>query len=91
MKISTDKLNWLASINTFTGSEKDILFATSYEVTNPKTDKTVVFEFTHSTGPEFDPNTSWVYKSKCGIYLIIENEAKITARNAENYLKAKTR
>ena len=76
--------------NTFFGSERNIKFATEYEVKNTISGKSEKFEFTHSTGPEFDSATQWVYKSESGILLIIGNDAEITKLNAEAYLKHKT-
>lgn len=76
--------------NTFYGSEKNIPFDTSYEVKNTETGISVKFNFTHSTGPEFDPKTQWVYKSEQGMLLIVANDAEITRINADNFLKAKT-
>ena len=71
---------------TFYGSEKNIRFASTYEVEDEGTLRK--FEFSHSTGPEFDPSTTWVYV--CGYKkLIIANDAAITKINAANYLKAK--
>lgn len=76
-------------------SEKDIPFATKYELYNPSTGKTMNFEFSHSTGAEFDPKTQWVYKSKAMVgnkvlQLIAHNDPQTTKRNADAYLKAKT-
>lgn len=73
---------------TITVSEKDVPFATSYEVKNPKNGSIKKFEFTESTGPEFDPNTKWIYK--CGeLTLEVCNDKQITALRAENYLRHK--
>jgi len=75
----------------FSMSEKDVTFDTSYKVVNPKTNNSVVFNFTHSTGPEFDPETKYIYKSDDGLTLEVCNDKKITAIRAQNYLEAKTR
>lgn len=81
-------LTYDSPTRTFTGSEKDIPFATTYTITNSYTGNSKEFKFSHSTGPEFDPNTDYVYK--CGdLTLIISNDEKITNKNAKNYLKAK--
>lgn len=89
IKISTELLKYNKETNTFVGSEKDIRFATQYNVFNPKTGISRMFDLVNSTGPEFDPNTKWVYKSKEDVVLEICNDKEITARNAEMYLKAK--
>jgi len=49
----------------------------------------MVFNFSHSTGPEFDPTTEWVYTSQEGIEFRVCNDAHITAQNARAYVKAK--
>lgn len=74
----------------FTMSERDVTFDTTYEVVNPKTNNSKVFEFTHSTGPEFDAETRYVYKSKDGFVLEVSNDKYVTGLRAKNYLKAKT-
>jgi len=91
MKISTGNLTYSTSTKTFYGSEKDIRFDTEYEVTSSETGNSRTFKFKRSTGPEFDPNTKWIYESECGLSLIISNDKEITERNAANYLAAKLR
>lgn len=75
---------------TFSMSEKGMPFSTTYEIKNTETGKTKKFEFSHSTGPEFDPNTKWIYKCD-DLTLEVCNDAKITAILAQNYLNAKLR
>jgi len=77
--------------NTFYGNERNIPFDTTYEIKNMVSGKSEIFEFSHSTGSEFDPKTQWVYKSKSGINLVVGNDEKITNLRAENYLNAKLR
>jgi len=74
--------------STFTTSGKLILFATSHTIVNTKTKNEVKFDFTHSTGSEWDSDTHWIYKSKCGYTLRIKND-DVTPQHAENYLQAK--
>ena len=74
----------------FNVSEKDVPFATTYELVNPKTGNSVVFEFHHSTGTEFDPKTVWVYTGKNGLTLHVHNDAQMTRISAERYLEHKT-
>lgn len=71
-------------------SEKDVPFGTEYNVISP-TGGSRVFKFTESTGPEFDPNTRWMYKSDDGIQLAVCNDPKMVKEAAESYLKAKLR
>lgn len=80
---------YLPSTFTFVLSEKFTpSFATEYLVLSPKGGSSV-FKFIHSTGPEFDPNTKWVYKNENDCELHIENDKVMTERAAEQYLKAK--
>ena len=72
-------------------SERNVPFDTGYEVFNSKTGNRVQFKFTHSTGPEFDPNTKWVYESDNGIKLMVHNDKAITELNAQTYLAGKLR
>lgn len=65
-------------------------FATVYRVLNPKTGEHKDFELSHSTGPEFDPKTRWVYKSG-DLTLEVCNDEYVTEIQARNYLKAKLR
>jgi hypothetical protein len=69
--------------------ERGIPFGTSYVIKNPNTGGTKKFEFTHSTGAEFDPKTRWIYKSEDGIVLEVCNDEEMTKIAADVYLKAK--
>ena len=75
--------------NAFYGTEKSIPFDITYTVKNTVTKNSEIFEFAYSTGPEFDPDTQWVYKSNSGIRLIVCNDAEITRIRGELYLKHK--
>lgn len=71
-------------------SEKIAGFDTSYTLKNPQTLIEDVFDFSHSTGPEFDPETRWVYKSKkSGLTLEVCNDAEITKLRSKAYLDHK--
>lgn len=72
-------------------SEKGIPFDTEYLVLNPITQNQKQFKFSHSTGPEFQPSTRWVYKNDDGLTLEIHNDVEITKKAAQAYLEAKTR
>jgi len=87
---SNNIVAWNKNENSFYCSEKDVRFATTYNVLNAKSGKSMLFEFKNSTGPEFDPNTKWIYESNTGIKLIVCNDPKITANAAAAYLAAKT-
>jgi hypothetical protein len=75
----------------FSVSERTVDFDTSYLLVNPETGKAVEFNFTHSTGPEFEADTKYIYKSKDGLTLEVCNDRQITSIRAEMYLAAKTR
>lgn len=71
-------------------SEKDVPFDTSYEVVSSKTGKSKVFNFSHSTGPEFDPSTQWVYTTKgSNVLFVVANDTQITKTRANNYVQSK--
>lgn len=72
---------------TFTMSEKGIPFGTTYEVLSP-TGNSKTFVFDHSTGPEFSPDTKYVFKSG-DLTLVLCNDAQITEQRAKEYLSAK--
>ena len=64
-------------------------FATSYKLVD-KSGNYKIFNFEKSTGPEFDPNTEWIYKSENSqITLVISNDATMTKVAAESYKTAK--
>lgn len=69
-------------------SEKKVPFDTEYDVISPQ-NNIKRFIFTHSTGPEFDPKTEWIYKSEDGIVLAVCNDPYMVKIAAENYLKSK--
>lgn len=85
------KFLYIPEEKTFIISEREIRFDTEYEIYNPKTGVRKEFNFTHSTGPEFDPATAYVYANEEGYSLWVTNDATITANNEEAYLKAKLR
>ncbi len=76
-------------LNSFVVSGKKVSFGSSYELYNEKTGNKKVFELSHSTGSEWDPNTVWIYKNG-EMKLIVTND-DVTKEHAENYLKAKLR
>ena len=97
MKISLRSFQWSldpldrSKIHT---SESQLPFDTEYIITSPKTGVEKTFKFSHTTGPEFDPNTQWVYyagSSESGdlFTLIVHNEKEITKNRAQAYLLAK--
>ena len=71
-------------------SERGIPFGTAYDVLNPKTGEKREFTFSHSTGPEFDPKTRYIFKHE-DIILEIRNDAELTRERGEAYLAAKIR
>ena len=91
MEINLNKVpyNYDPLTSTISVSERDVRFATTYEVLSKKGNKKI-FELSHSTGPEFDPKTRWVYKDADGILLEVSNDPITTRKLASNYLAAKT-
>jgi hypothetical protein len=74
--------------------ESQLPFDTEYVVKSPKTGVVKTFKFSHSTGPEFDPETKWIYHSGSEINgdlftLIVHNEKELTEKRASDYLDAK--
>lgn len=87
----SEKMKYNKENKTFDISEKNTGgFDTSYTLVNPKNNAKKVFEFSHSTGPEFDPNTKWIYKSD-ELILSVSNDKNITKISEQNYLRAKLR
>lgn len=70
-------------------SETEVPFGTTYEVISPKTGVQKRFQFKHSTGAEFDPNTEWVYQSDDGFEFRVCNESRMTKILGDAYLKHK--
>ena len=91
IQIDLKKILWSFEKGIITISEKDVAFGTTYNVISPNTGVGKLFEFTHSTGPEFDKNTQWIYKCDDGIQLAVCNDAQMVKKAAEEYLKAKLR
>ena len=88
--IKRDGVVFDKATSTFHCSEKKVRFDTEYKVINTDTKNFMVFKFTHSTGPEFDPNTKWIYKNDNGEYsLCIANDAEVTRLQAYLYLQHK--
>ncbi len=74
----------------FNMHEGQVLFDTTYEIINPKSGGRMKFEFLHSTGPEFNPMTRWIYyNSDKSVSLEVSNDPEITRRAAEAYMKGK--
>lgn len=90
ISLATTKYSYNKETKTFTFSEKDVPFDTSYEVLNPQTGNRVVFDFKESTGPEFDPTTKWIYRTADGrLTLEVCNDPKITYERSVAYLDHK--
>ena len=80
---------YVKETNTFMVNERDVPFDTSYTIKNSVTGNSMEFEFTHSTGPEFEPSTKWIYKSADGCILEVCNDPEMTEIARKNYLRAK--
>lgn len=75
---------------TFLFSEKNVNFATTYDLINPKTNKIVSFDLLHSTGSEWDPNTIWIYaNSDKSLFVHVGQDANITKMKSKLYLDHK--
>ena len=88
-KVDLKKVKFLVENGVIRVSEREVSFDTKYEVISSKTNSAKVFDFTHSTGPEFDINTEWVYASEDGIEFRVCNDRIMTAEAGAAYLKAK--
>lgn len=86
--VDLNKIKWCYQDKVITVSEKDVPFSTEYNVLSPKGGNKI-FKFTHSTGPEFDADTKWMYKSEDGLQLAVCNNAKMVQKAVQDYLKAK--
>lgn len=86
--ITSSSVKYNKGNKTFSVSGKTVKFNTSYELFNSKTNVSIIFELSHSTGSEWDPKTIWVYKAKQGWILNVLND-EITPKHAEQYLNHK--
>lgn len=91
VKLSNIEFKYSKEDKTFYISETQVPFDTTYILKSPTTNNEVEFTFTHSTGPEFDPDTRWIYKSDNGLKLEVCNHKLLTQLNASIYLEGKLR
>ena len=90
VEYNKNTMTYSESIKLFSVSELNIgKFDTSYRIWNPITKHGKVFNFTHSTGPEFEDDTKYVYKSDDGFILEVANDPVLIKRRKINYLNAK--
>lgn len=90
ISIQKSKITFNKEENQFLGCDKNFPFATSYELVNDKTGKSMTFEFKYSTGAEFDPNTKWVYTNEeKGFSFVVSQDAELTMRRAADYAQYK--
>ena len=89
IKVDLKKVKFSVKNGVIRVSEREVSFDTKYEVISSKTNSVKVFDFSHSTGPEFDINTEWVYVSEDGIEFRICNDRIMTSNSSAAYLKAK--
>ena len=84
-----DKHHYNPTTKTMNISEREVKFATSYQLVDVK-GNSKIFHFDHSTGPEFDPNTEWVYLCENSeITLVISSYTLLTQAAGKAYLQAK--
>ena len=86
IEFNTNHCKWTESLKLISISESLVKFDTLYRLWNPLTKTGRVFEFSHSTGPEFSPDTTWVYKSDDGFTLEIVNDPELTSKRSKDYL-----
>lgn len=82
-------LTYDKELKTFFISETEVPFSMNYELLNPKTGNSRIFELSHSTGGEFQPDTRWIYKSEDGLTLEVCNDPEVTKKRGESYLRHK--
>ena len=87
--ILSTTFSWNRETKTFKVNGNDVPFDTSYKLKNTITNKVMVFEFSHSTGSEWDSATKWIYKN--GDYILEVGNEDVTPAHAEAYLQAKLR
>jgi len=86
-----DTCSYTESLKLITISEKHVTkFDSNYRLWNPVTQHGKVFEFSHTTGPEFDPNTSFIFKSDDGLTLEIVNDPETTEARKQLYINSKS-
>jgi len=85
-KLTFDKVS-----KTFYGCDKNFQFATTYTIVNPKTGGRKKFDLVKQTGPEFDPNTKYIYKSEDDYTFEVSQNEQLTKERADSYLKHKLR
>jgi len=91
IKIYKSNVDYDKSTKTFSVSGNEVpQFGTKHILENEKTGNVAEFDFSHSTGSEWDVDTKWIYKSLSGFLLEIGNE-DVTPQHAQNYLNAKLR
>lgn len=84
------KYNYNEETNTLSISETQVQFDTKYELVSPKTGNSKIFNFKNSTGPEFDPETRWIYECEGGTFTLeVCNHKVLTELNAQKYLEGK--
>ena len=89
--INSEYVTYDKETRTLTTTERYVTnFQTSYLLKNMQTGGEMQVDFKEMTGPEFDPNTASVYKSKNNeLTFVVKNDPIITKRRGEMYLKAK--
>jgi len=90
LKIYRNNVKFQKLTNTFSVNGRGVRFGTKHSLENEKTGNIVEFDFSHSTGSEWDTSTKWIYKSVNGHILEIGNE-DVTKSQANDYLRAKLR
>ena len=90
LSIQNSKIKYDVPTKTFSVGGIGIPFGTKHSLTNEQTCGLKDFDFSHSTGSEWDVDTKWIYKSLDGYTLEIGNE-DVTQEQRDNYMNAKMR
>lgn len=88
VSIQENGIKFNKETNAFKLDGRKVAFATQYILMNDKTKESQAFNFSHSTGSEWDPNTVWVYKTQDEL-LTLEVSNYVPSGAKEAYLEAK--
>ena len=90
IEFNQETCKYTESLKLISISEKNVKFGTVYRIWNPLTNFGKVFNFSHSTGPEFAADTKFIYKSDDGFTLEVLNDEELTKKRSNMYLESKT-
>lgn len=88
VSIQENKIKFNKETKVFKLDGSRVKFATQYILMNDETKESRAFNFSHSTGSEWDPNTIWVYKTQ-EESLTLEVSNYVPEGTKEAYLESK--